>query len=186
MSKLKPSFSFARMFLDRASSQRKGSDWIEKQLANEKCQIIPIWKGQFLFCQSTLFIFDVRNKSKDVSKIVGKQLINNKIIFLGTDNSSPVFVIDFSHIDQDELIRVCRASFELLDLRSTLPLVGMNQASILGYASSLTYWHRANQFCGFCGNETKSLNGGHSLKCLGEECKKETFPRTDSCRYYVS
>lgn len=179
MSKLEPSFSFIQMFLDRASSQRKEGTWITEQLADGKCQIIPIWKGQFLFCQLALFIFDVSNRSKDVSKIVDEQLINNKTIFLGIDNSLPVFVIDFSHIDKDELARICRISFELLDLRSTLPLVDMNQASILAYASSLTYWHRANQFCGFCGSTTKSLNGGHSLKCSDEQCNKETFPRTD-------
>ena len=179
MNKFKPSFSFTHMLLDRASSQRKGAEWIEKQLADEHCKIIPIWKGQFIFVKSALFIFDVKNKSKELSKAITVLLADNKVIFLGLDNQSPVFVVDFSHIEQEELTLFCKSPVKLLDLRSALPLIDTNQASMLGYASSLSYWHRANKFCGFCGNKTISLNGGHSLQCSDEVCNKETFPRTD-------
>jgi len=179
MRKFPLSFSFTDMHLDRLSSQRKNNDWLFQQWESNTCCIIPIWKGQFLFNQSQLIEFNYLNKPDDLTKHTKALFAEHTIVFLGKDNSSPIFVIDVSHILEEHLSAFCQKSIELLDLRAALNVVDMNQASILGYAASLTYWHRANRFCGFCGSKTVALNGGHSLRCSNKACQKEAFPRTD-------
>lgn len=179
MNRLTPNFSFTEMFLDRASSKRKSDEWLLEQLKHQECQIIPIWKGQFLFNQTTLFIFDGNCKSNILLEKSDEQGKESPFIFLGMDNTSPIFVIDISFMEMNSLTKICNETIELIDLRSSLAIVSSKQASILGYANWLTYWHRSNQFCGCCGNSTKPKNAGHSLICTNDECGKEVFPRTD-------
>ncbi|XPF94189.1 NAD(+) diphosphatase [Colwellia sp. RE-S-Sl-9] len=179
MNRLTPNFSFTEMFLDRASSKRKSYEWLLEQLKHQECQIIPIWKGQFLFNNTTLFIFDRNRKSHILLEKPDGQDKESPFIFLGMDNTSPIFVIDISFMERDSVTEICNETIELIDLRSSLAIVSSKQASILGYANWLTYWHRSNQFCGCCGNFTKPQNAGHSLICINAECGKEVFPRTD-------
>lgn len=179
MNKLTPNFSFTEMCLDRASSKRKSDEWLLEQLANEECQIIPTWRGQFLFNKTTLFVFNSGYKSNVLSEILGQHDKERSCIFLGMDNTSPIFVIDISYMEEDNLSRICNKTIELIDLRASLAFVTSKQASILGYAHWLTHWHRSHHFCGFCGSSTKPKNAGHSLICINNECGKEVFPRTD-------
>jgi NAD+ diphosphatase len=53
------------------------------------------------------------------------------------------------------------------------------EAALMAYARGILYWHRHHTYCGTCGQETKSKNGGHRRYCTNSDCGRETYPRTD-------
>lgn len=191
MTKFSPAFSFTQMTLDRASSQRKSKEWIQEQLAHPECEIIPIWQGKYLFKEKSLVSLSGEAKFKILNqsyKLINKQ---QSLVFLGLENTSPIFVVDISSLPETSLTDfveedsieedfIEQGVIELIDLRAALSIITDEKASMLGYASSLTHWYRFNRFCGVCGDKTLAANGGHSLKCVNEHCHKEFFPRTDA------
>ena len=46
-------------------------------------------------------------------------------------------------------------------------------------ARGLCYWHATHRYCGRCGSENTLVEAGHSRLCTNEQCKHQTFPRTD-------
>ena len=106
-----------------------------------------------------------------------------EVLFLGLDGQKAIFVIDVSHLSQNQLEDQLLAQFEtaaqVRDFRTCLPLLTSRDASILAYGKALSYWHVHHQYCGFCGHKSCAYDGGHMRKCQNESCHRESFPRTD-------
>jgi NAD+ diphosphatase len=178
-------FSFCDMPLERQSSLRKNETWLLTQLSNNACEVIPVWKGQFLFSQVGLVVLNPNDPLILENDALRNLLTISHLTFLGelsdgtlASNTKPVFSLDLSSLDLTTLFNETQ-NFELVDLRSSLALVTSQQSAILGYANNLGYWHRSHKFCGFCGTKTKKLHGGHTIRCNNESCSKDVFPRTD-------
>jgi NAD+ diphosphatase len=65
------------------------------------------------------------------------------------------------------------------DLHKVGALLGRAEGALLAYARGMVHWHRRHLFCGRCGSETTSIEGGHVRRCDGEGCGILHFPRTD-------
>ncbi|WP_426369131.1 NAD(+) diphosphatase [Pseudocolwellia sp. HL-MZ7] len=183
MNKLTSRCSFTQMTLDRASNKRKSDEWISAQLAQENCQIIPVWNTSFIFVESHLVLLQGEAKlkvlSSDVTSKINIQEKEQHLIFLGLNDAVPIFAIDISSVEEGDLANLFGDSAEPIHLRAALGLINHEQASILGFANNLLYWNKSNRFCGVCGTATQTNNGGHSIVCTNKECNKEIFPRTD-------
>ncbi len=171
--------SFTQMTLDRVSNKRKDDEWLLAQLAQENCQIIPVWHNSFFFVENDLFILQGECKYKVLTSELTSKVKTHQLVFLGINDSTPIFAIDISSIEETDLSNVFSNNLDLVNLRATLALTSHEQASILGFANNLLHWNKSNRFCGFCGTATQANNGGHSISCTNSECKKEIFPRTD-------
>lgn len=70
-------------------------------------------------------------------------------------------------------------SIKAIDYRSiyTQGLVDPSALGALAQAASLLAWHATHRFCGRCGHNTESGDGGYKRVCLN--CNAEHFPRTD-------
>jgi NAD+ diphosphatase len=99
-------------------------------------------------------------------------------IFLGMEGDAAWFAIDVSESD-DPLadLGVEEGAFE--DLHKVGALLGRTEGALLAYARGMVHWHRRHLFCGRCGRETASIEGGHVRRCTSDECGILHFPRTD-------
>lgn len=71
----------------------------------------------------------------------------------------------------------------LLSLRACLPELSPADADFAATAVAMGNWHHNHAFCGRCGGETVSSQGGWERTCL--DCGRSHYPRTD-CAVIVS
>jgi len=169
--------------LDRAGGRRKDSDWLSKRLQDPHSHIVPIWRNLNLVvgldadgngngeARPEAVIF----ASQEAANVIdGAQ----EIVFLGLRDDRAVFGADMSSYDEKAVHQtVGRGNF--VDLCQAGPVVNAKDATLMAYARGLLYWHRQHQFCGRCGHETVSQDGGHMRLCSNPTCARPTFPRTD-------
>ncbi|MDH3761804.1 MAG: NAD(+) diphosphatase [Gammaproteobacteria bacterium] len=99
-------------------------------------------------------------------------------VFLGLDDSGPLFALDLSSHDESALQTVVEDN-QFVDLRDVGWMLERQQAAQLAYARGLLFWNRHHRFCGTCGSPTSSENGGHMRRCIDSSCSRMHFPRTD-------
>ena len=180
--------TFCKMPLDRASHLRKNSAWLAGKVSSNDSCFYFYWQNKFLYLEQEIFAFS-KNDYPNVSNVISNQSTksNHHLTFLGLHMDTAHFVFDLSNMSEVELEQWLqsigqnneqhRAKF--IDFRRSLSLLNAKQASILSYAKALIHWQQSAMFCGCCGNETQSLDGGHRRQCLNEQCQTEQFPRTD-------
>ena len=167
--------------LDRAGERRKDADWLSKKLGDPQSHVVPIWRNLNLIvgldedahddAQPEAVIFG-RDEAAHVIEGAGE------IVFLGLRDNRAVFGADMSSQEEDAVHEtVGRGNF--VDLRQAGPVINANDATLMAYARGLLYWHRQHQFCGRCGHQTRSQDGGHMRLCSNDSCARPTFPRTD-------
>ncbi|MDH3389968.1 MAG: NAD(+) diphosphatase, partial [Gammaproteobacteria bacterium] len=100
------------------------------------------------------------------------------VVFLGLDDSGPLFALDVSRHHERKLESVVSTN-EFIDLRDVGWLLDAQQAAQLAYARGLLFWNRHHRYCGVCGSTTQSENGGHMRRCTNRSCGRMHFPRTD-------
>ncbi|MBO67916.1 MAG: NAD(+) diphosphatase [Acidiferrobacteraceae bacterium] len=107
----------------------------------------------------------------DVTEFRSQEYYKKPPVYLGRDNGLHYFAVsvDIGH----------GKTQEFRDLRSLAPLLDKNDAALLGYAVMMITWQRNHRFCGVCGAPTISISSGHILKCSGDNCGIEHYPRID-------
>ena len=99
------------------------------------------------------------------------------VIFLGDYEDRPLFIADLGDLADDALAGMLTARAEgLRTLGLRLP---PEQASLAAYARAMVLWDRRHRYCGRCGGETLSDEGGHVRRCQGPQCGNSMFPRVD-------
>lgn len=165
---------FAGHFLDRAAGRRKDERWISDQLENPATSFVPVW--------------DLKNLVTDeaaphlvaLSRVQMGDLLQaaESITLLGEEEGKAFFAVGLPSngaTSPDTLARVGR--FE--ELRKVAGLLDRWEGGLLAYARAMTHWHRRHRFCGDCGSQTASSEGGHMRICTNKECGQLHFPRTD-------
>ncbi len=162
---------FADVQLDRVPDCRRDPLWLEERLHDPRSRVIP-WRARSLVTSG--------DPPSAVTTEVPPRLPSERVgpIFLGMEGESARFAIDLSDSD-DPLgdLGVAEAVFE--DLHKVGALLGRAEGALLAYARGMVHWHRRHLFCGRCGSETTSIEGGHVRRCDGEGCGILHFPRTD-------
>jgi len=102
----------------------------------------------------------------------------HEIVFLGLENTAPLFAADVSHGNNEHFDSII-GEFEFIDLREAGWLLSAQEAALLAYARGLLYWHRHSGFCSTCGSPALSQHGGHLRLCGNDRCARLSFPRTD-------
>lgn len=182
--------TFSQMPLDRASNLRKDSVWINNKIISDDSCFYFFWRGKFLYVEVInteleIFIYSKKNDGSRLSKAfdIIESLNNTHLIFLGLEDGTAHFVYDLSTMNEvslkEWLLTLTNNKVKFIDFRNSLSLLTSVQASILSYAKALIHWSNSALYCGFCGNITQSMDGGHRRKCLNKQCEKEQFPRTD-------
>lgn len=165
---------FADAALDRAPDLRRRPDWLAARLADPGSRLVPVWRARSLVTRSeapeavTLGAAQVRLPDDDR---IGP-------IFLGLAGAGARFAFDLSAVD-DPLAELDLDRAEFLDLHKMGALLSQADGALLAYARGMIHWHRRHLYCGRCGVETISADGGHVRRCLNSDCGILHFPRTD-------
>jgi len=178
--------SFCQMPLDRASTLRKNSAWLQDKLSAPDSCFYFFWRGKFLYLEQEICLF-TKSSRRGVSQsycnveLFTQVLADNAVIFLGTDNEVAHFVCDLSLVNDIQAwqINIAIEALEFIEFRGSLALLNPQQAAILSYAKALIHWQQTALYCGCCGTKNQSLDGGHRRVCSNDACQKEHFPRTD-------
>jgi NAD+ diphosphatase len=67
----------------------------------------------------------------------------------------------------------------LAELRPLVAILPAPESALLAYARGLSLWRARQRFCGVCGQPTRSVRGGHVLRCTNPQAPHEFFPRID-------
>jgi len=159
--------------LDRAAHLREDDGWHETSLVSADVRILPVWRSQTLVTEEyepSLALFD--------GTVLGQYGIGDGAVqtaFLGMVDDVAHFAMDFSHLEEPDMIR----PGEFHDLRAVGPRMEANEGALAAYARGILHWHRRHLFCGRCGSPTLSTWAGHKRKCTNPDCALDHFPRTD-------
>lgn len=98
----------------------------------------------------------------------------DQVVLLGFSESGPVLAAP-GGLPAERLPE----SIKAIDYRSiyTQGLIDPAALGALAQGASLLAWHATHRFCGRCGHNTESSDGGYKRVCLN--CNAEHFPRTD-------
>ena len=173
-------YAFSR--LDRASEKRADADWLDAQLTGPQGRLVPVWRSRNLI--------DPGAPPEDPPEAIllptdefGAVLEKAEPpLFLGLNDGLAYFASDLSELEQQDAEDLCGVKAdrtEFLDLRFVGPLINREHGNLLAYARGMLTWRRRHAFCGICGAEALSKDGGHLRICSNAECNTSHFPRTD-------
>jgi NAD+ diphosphatase len=186
------SMMYANMPLDRCSNQRKNKRWLASEFTHQDTLFCIINDGMSLFSHDNIFTPVYLHKSQldflSVDSCVylgkgnlGKEYLDKESLangakLLESKSIRSLFTVDFEQLrfsTQAELLNLGQWQ----NLREVTPNLTALDASIQAFSKALVYWHRTHQYCGKCGNASKSVQAGHARRC--SECRNMSFPRTD-------
>ena len=169
---------YRELNLDRASEARKDRNWLEEQWTRQQCRVFVLRNDKSLVRwtrRESDLPQAVQLPPADLPPPISRP---EQAVFLGLDDSRPLFALDLSHHGDGSLPSL-PAESEFIDLREIGWLLDSQQAAQLAYARGLIFWNRHHRFCGSCGSPTESRNGGHLRRCSNTDCARLHFPRTD-------
>ena len=170
--------------LDRGAEFHEDKDFIQKLLRSEDTLIVPVWRTLNLFSKIVGKVEKPLPAFLPVDEAASLISISDHQVFLGRQNLAgktlAYMAIDISALDEEDAEKMLADFGSFKDLRNISPLIDGVEGSIMAYARSMIYWHRRNQFCGVCGNQTKPSKCGHQRDCTNRVCDTSHFPRTDS------
>lgn len=168
--------------LDRADHLRKQEALLKKIRHQASSCLVPVWQGLSLTSTS------LQSESIDALMLSGCDLTDSDTVFLGRDESRHYFAIDISELSEeqrDSLIVQTKTRLgasvpgQFADLRSSGPLLSMEDGSLLAYARAMVYWNATTRFCYRCGSSLTHHWHGHFRQCADDACGYTLFPRTD-------
>lgn len=163
--------NYSQMSLDRASNLRKDPIWLAAQV-NEQSRWLLVNHNHTLFDLNSVAVTFLNFNTV-------KNLDLTAAIFLGLDQQDiSYFALDVSALEEALLVKLI-GDAEFVDIRRYGVQVALEEGSMAALARGLCYWHATHRFCGRCGYQNHLVEGGHSRLCVNEQCKHQTFPRTD-------
>ncbi len=164
---------YSEMLLNRASNQRKSSQWLESQKNNN---------SRWVLTHSDQNYFSLGDHSPLFLTLEAVQHLHlDDAVFLGVDENNadmPYFALDLTHADE-ALVAAFLLQGEFIDLRQLAVVLDNQFASLLALARGICFWHRSHCFCGRCGTVNTLVAAGHARLCSNKDCGHQTFPRTD-------
>jgi NAD+ diphosphatase len=158
--------------LDRAAALRSSPERLDEAWSRPDTRVLPVWRSKHL----------VLREDVTTLVLVGPDRLEahrESRVLLGTGGGVAYFAVDLSSVDEPAESLGLPSVHAVLGLREVAPLVSQSEGALLAYADGILSWHRRNRFCGVCGSETKSTQGGHIRVCASEGCREQHFPRTD-------
>ena len=158
--------------LDRAGVSRRDEAWVAERLGRRDTRVLPVWRNHSLITD------EAAPEAVLITGAGARELIGiaGHVALLGLDGETAVCAVDLSDHEEGQLGPLVEPA-RFMDLRRAAALLERAPASLLAYARGIMHWHRNHLFCGTCGSETHSRQGGHMRSC--RSCGREHYPRTD-------
>ena len=168
---------YASSAINRHGNYRNNEKILNQIIIEKDTKFIPFYNGKNLFTQ-------ISNNIKPVilNRIQLHDFFPNGIgntIFLGVANTLNYIGVDLSPPNQKFDNWVKENNIIIDDLRKYGPILDDIEASFLALSNGMFFWHNTHKFCGSCGFQNFSKEGGFVMKCSNDKCGKSHFPRTD-------
>lgn len=160
---------FCGGLLKRHEMPRKDEAALKALLASPRARLVPVWRGKTLFADESgtrpLYL-----SAETLADTGGESAITA----LGTYEEHYYFALELDSDDEPEMLEGA-----FVDVRKALPGIEAAHAEIAAFARAMAHWRRHHRYCGKCGGENVSREGGHVMACVDPECGNLHFPRTD-------
>lgn len=153
--------------LDRVDHHRQNAEWIANAVADDDSYFVLVVEGDVLVHPNGQRVLARR---EEVSHLLTED--HTLTTLLGTWDDTPVFAIPAS---EDAL-----NDWERMDIRLAGQHLSDHEASIAAHARALDLWRARTKFCSVCSAPLVAERAGHVLRCTGESCGFEHFPRVDT------
>ena len=168
---------YASSAINRHGDFRNNEKFLNTIITEEDTKFIPFYNGKNLFIEINENI-----NSVILNKFQLHDFFPNGIggtIFLGVANDFNYVGIDLSSPNKKFDCWLKENNIIVDDLRKYGPILDDIEASFLALSNGMFYWHNTHKFCGSCGFQNFSTEGGFVMKCSNDKCAKSHFPRTD-------
>ena len=163
--------------INRHGNYRNNKKFLNNIIIEKNTKFIPFYNGKNLF-------LEINKNIKPVifNKIQLDEFFPHGIgdkIFLGVANTLNYIGVDLSLSNKKFECWLKENKIIINDLRKYGPILDDVEASFLALSNGMFFWHNTHQFCGSCGFQNFSTEGGFVMKCSNDKCGKSHFPRTD-------
>ncbi len=107
------------------------------------------------------------------TELIGQNLIDPHVIFLGLEGDRPIFV---GNLQKNDAITLEK---DFQSLRTVGGQLSDEELALAGRAKSILDWHFEHPFCAKCSAPTNPGEGGNKRICSRESCAAEHFPRVN-------
>ena len=166
-----PNF-YAGNYVDRLADRRQDEAWLRQHLQSETTRFVPLWQGKNLVSRGSAAPAALLLERDEA---IAAALLEQELVFLGEFRGQICFAVQL----RSDVEPALHPGGEFRELRSVGGDLDRDEAGLLGYARALLLWRENHRFCGRCGAPTRSVNGGHALKCDNSACGLMQFPRLD-------
>lgn len=178
--------TFGGSGLDRAAHLRGDEEAQARMWADPAARVVPFWRAKPLIAEGGLVRLPADHPALADA---GRDALR---LFLGLDESAPVFALDLSAWHPETVDEAALGGFldqteqrhpalpddhAFAELRAAMTRLSPRDAELAAMARGLFAWHRGHGFCAKCGAASLPAQAGWQRACPA--CAAPHFPRTD-------
>ena len=163
--------------INRHGNYRNDKNLLNNIIIEKNTKFIPFYNGKNLFLENNKNIKPVIFNKIQLDKFFPHGI--GDTIFLGAANAINYIGVDLSPPNKKFECWLKENQIIINDLRKYGPILDDVEASFLALSNGMFFWHNTHKFCGSCGFQNFSTEGGFVMKCSNDKCSKSHFPRTD-------
>ena len=168
---------YASSAINRHGNYRNDKNLLDNIIIGKNTKFIPFFNGKNLFTEINKNITPVIFNKIELDDFFPFGMGNT--IFLGVANTFNYIGVDLSPPNHKFECWLKENNIIIDDLRKYGPILDDIEASFLALSNGMFFWHNTHKFCGSCGFQNFSKEGGFVMKCSNDKCGKSHFPRTD-------
>ena len=168
---------YASSAINRHGNYRNDKNLLNNIIVEKNTKFIPFYNGKNLFTEINKNITPVIFNKIELDDFFPNAM--DDTIFLGVANTLNYIGVDLSSPNQKFERWLKKNNIIIDDLRKYGPVLDDIEASFLALSNGMFFWHNTHKFCGSCGSQNFSTEGGFVMKCSNNKCGKSHFPRTD-------
>ena len=168
---------YASSAINRHGHYRNDKNLLKNMMIEKNTKFIPFYNGKNLFTEINKNITPVIFNKIELDDFFPNAM--DDTIFLGVANTLNYIGVDLSSPNQKFERWLKKNNIIIDDLRKYGPVLDDIEASFLALSNGMFFWHNTHKFCGSCGSQNFSKEGGFVMKCSNNKCSKSHFPRTD-------
>ena len=168
---------YASSAINRHGDFRNNVELLNTIITEKNTKFVPFYNGKNLFLEINEIIKPVIFDKSQINDFFPNGVINT--IFLGVANALNYVGVDLSSSNEKFNTWLKKNKIIIDDLRRFGPILDDIEASFLAFSNGMFFWQNTHKFCGSCGFQNFSTQGGFVMKCSNNNCGKSHFPRTD-------
>ena len=168
---------YASSEINRHGDYRNNEDLLKKIMQDKNTKYIPVHNGKNFFRKIDENIDAIKFDTELLNNFYPNGI--NDPIFLGVANNTHYVGFELNSENPKTKNWIVENDIIIDDLRKYGPSLNDIDASFLALTNGMNYWHKTHKFCGSCGHENYSIEGGFVRVCSNQNCGKSHFPRTD-------